>query len=64
MRVTVTLDDDLLPQARALTGIQECSALIERALKSLVQREAARRLTLLGGSAPGLARVPRRRPRR
>ena len=60
MRTTVTLDDDLLSQARNFTGIQENSALIQQALKSLVQREAARRLSLLGGSAPGLAPVPRR----
>lgn len=60
MRTTVTLDDELLSQARAYTGIQENSALIQQALKTLVQREAARRLALLGGSAPGLARVPRR----
>ncbi len=60
MRTTVTLDDDLMSQARTLTGIQENSALIQQALKSLVQREAARRLSLLAGSAPGLAPVPRR----
>ncbi|MEJ8856218.1 type II toxin-antitoxin system VapB family antitoxin [Variovorax robiniae] len=63
MRTTVTLDDDLLAQARTYTGIQENSALIQQALKSLVQREAARRLALLGGSAPGLASVPRRQAR-
>lgn len=60
MRTTVTLDDELLSQARSYTGIQENSALIQQALKTLVQREAARRLALLGGSAPGLTRAPRR----
>ncbi|MDM0079004.1 type II toxin-antitoxin system VapB family antitoxin [Variovorax sp. J31P179] len=60
MRTTVTLDDDLLAQARSFTGIQENSALIQQALKSLVQREAARRLSLLAGSAPDLKPVPRR----
>ncbi|PNG46962.1 MULTISPECIES: type II toxin-antitoxin system VapB family antitoxin [unclassified Variovorax] len=61
MRTTVTLDDELLSQARAFTGIQENSALLQQALKALVQREAARRLARLGGSAPGLRPAPRRR---
>lgn len=61
MRTTVTLDDELLSQARTFTGIQENSALIQQALKTLVQREAARRLARLGGSAPGLQAAPRRR---
>ena len=61
MRTTVTLDDELLSQARTFTGIQENSALIQQALKTLVQREAARRLARLGGSAPGLKAAPRRR---
>lgn len=61
MRTTVTLDDELLSQARTFTGIQENSALIQHALKSLVQREAARRLARLGGSAPHLEAAPRRR---
>lgn len=60
MRTTVTLDDELLSQARTFTGIQENSALIQQALKTLVQREAARRLARLGGSAPGLQAAPRR----
>jgi Arc/MetJ family transcription regulator len=60
MRTTVTLDDDLMSQARTFTGIQENSALIQQALKSLVEREAARRLALLGGSAPKLTQAPRR----
>ena len=60
MRTTVTLDDELLSQARTFTGIQENSALIQQALKTLVQREAARRLARLGGSEPGLQAAPRR----
>lgn len=60
MRTTVTLDDDLLAQARGFTGIQENSTLIQHALQALVQREAARRLARLGGSAPQLKAAPRR----
>ncbi|MBR8657857.1 type II toxin-antitoxin system VapB family antitoxin [Achromobacter sp. Marseille-Q0513] len=60
MRTTVTLDDDLLELARTYTGIQETSALMQRALTQLVQREAAKRLAKLGGSSPKLKTIPRR----
>jgi Arc/MetJ family transcription regulator len=61
MRTTLTLDDELLAQAKEYTGIKEKSALVNEALKSLVQREAARRLARLGGTMPGLKAPPRRR---
>jgi len=48
---------------RAYTGIREKSALIREALKTLVEREAARRLARLGGSQPDLKPIPRRRPK-
>ena len=44
MRATVTLDDELLELARAYTGIQATSALVQSALRQLVQKEAAKRL--------------------
>lgn len=61
MRTTVTLDDDLLEKARAYTGIQETSALVQQALINLVQKEAAKRLAKLSGSSPKLQPAPRRR---
>ena len=61
MRTTLTLDDELLAKAHAMTGISERSTLIHDGLRLLIQREAARRLALLGGSAPGLIAAPRRR---
>jgi hypothetical protein len=45
----------------AYTGITEKSALLREALKEMVEREAARRLALLGGSEPDLKMPPRRR---
>jgi len=60
MRTTVTLDDELINDAQELTGIRERSSLLREALKALVEREAARRLILLGGSDPH-AELPRRR---
>ena len=62
MRTTVALDDELLVQAQEYTGVKEKSALVNHALKALVEREAGRRLARLGGSMPGLKAPPRRRP--
>jgi Arc/MetJ family transcription regulator len=61
MRTTVTLDDELLKKAQEYTGIAEKSLLVNAALTALVQREAARRLARMGGSAPGLKAPQRRR---
>jgi Arc/MetJ family transcription regulator len=62
MRTTVTLDDELLKKAQGYTGIAEKSVLVNAALTALVQREAARRLARMGGTAPALKAPPRRRP--
>jgi Arc/MetJ family transcription regulator len=63
MRTTIALDDDLLAEAQACTGMKEKSVLIREALKALIAREAARRLARLGGSSPRLKVPPRRRPK-
>ena len=62
MRTTLAIDDDLLADAQALTGVKEKSALVREGLKALIQRESARRLALLGGTQPDLIVTPRRRP--
>lgn len=64
VRTTIALDDALLEEARAFTGLREKSALVREALKALIQRESARRLADLGGSEPRLIPVPRHRPRK
>ena len=61
MRATLALDDGLVAQAQALTGLREKSALVREALKALIERESARRLARLGGSEPTLQVAPRRR---
>jgi Arc/MetJ family transcription regulator len=61
VRTTIVLDDDLVAEAQELTGIKEKSALVHAALTAMIEREAARRLARLGGSAPDLRPVPRRR---
>jgi Arc/MetJ family transcription regulator len=63
MRTTVTLDDELVEKAMEYTGIDEKSALIRTALKTLIEVEASRRLARLGGTEPDLRPIPRRRPK-
>ncbi|HUF49653.1 MAG TPA: type II toxin-antitoxin system VapB family antitoxin [Longimicrobiales bacterium] len=63
MRTTINLDDDLIAEAQRLTGIRERTTLVHEGLRLLIEREAARRLARLGGSAPNLDVPPRRRSR-
>ncbi|MGA3373906.1 MAG: type II toxin-antitoxin system VapB family antitoxin [Terracidiphilus sp.] len=60
MRIGVTLDDDLLLIAREYTGLTKKSALVQEALKALIERESSRRLAALGGTMPELEAIPRR----
>ncbi len=61
MRTTLILNDELLEKARALTGVQEKTALVHEGLRALIARESARLLAALGGSEPALRPIPRRR---
>jgi Arc/MetJ family transcription regulator len=40
MQTTIIIDDELLHQARAFTGLTKKSALVREGLKALIQREA------------------------
>lgn len=55
----MTLDDDLIADASAYSGLDDKSKLINLALDSYVKRMAARRLIALGGTMPDLV-VPAR----
>ena len=61
MRATVALDDDLLRTAHEYTGVTERAELSREALKSLIAREAGRRLLALAGTAPNMEKVRRTR---
>lgn len=61
MRTTINIDDELLKKASEATGIKEKTALVRKALESLVTDAAYKRLATLGGSMKGLKRVPRTR---
>jgi Arc/MetJ family transcription regulator len=64
MRTTIALDDELVRKAQEYTGVKEKTALVREALTALVQREAARRLTAIGGLVPDFPDIPRRRTKR
>jgi metal-responsive CopG/Arc/MetJ family transcriptional regulator len=61
MRATVSLDDELLRTAEEYSGLTERATLIREALKSLIAREAGRRLLALAGTAPDIEEVRRLR---
>jgi Arc/MetJ family transcription regulator len=61
MRASITIDDELLNTAREYTGVTERAELIREALKSLIAREAGRRLLALAGTAPHIEDVRRLR---
>lgn len=61
MRITVTLDDELVKAVHDYSGIEERAAAIRFAIQRYVQWEASRRLALLGGTEPDIKPIPRRR---
>ena len=61
MGTDVVVDDNLLAEARRLTGLKETTDVMREALRALIERESARRLARLGGSEPDLREIPRRR---
>ncbi|HLL32211.1 MAG TPA: type II toxin-antitoxin system VapB family antitoxin [Allosphingosinicella sp.] len=54
-------DERLIEQAGEYLGIQDRAQIIREALRALIQREAARRLSKLGGTMPDFKAPPRRR---
>ncbi len=62
MRTTLNIDDALLNQASALTGIRQKTALVRLGLEALIARESSKRLAELEGTEKSLLPVPRRHP--
>lgn len=62
MRTTVTIDDTLYEQALEVAdpGMDKAD-LFREAIKTFVRVQAGKRLAALGGSAPEMSQVPRRR---
>lgn len=61
MRTTLILNEELYRKAAEMTGVKEKTALVHLGLKTLIAREAARRLAKLGGTQKQLNAVRRRR---
>ncbi|MCY1291998.1 Antitoxin VapB32 [compost metagenome] len=62
MRTTVTIDDALYEQALEVADPNmDKSDLFREAIKTFVRVQAAKRLAALGGAAPDMQDVPRRR---
>ena len=62
MRTTVTIDDELYARALELADpTMDKGDLFREAVKTFVRVQAAKRLAALGGAAPEMEDVPRRR---
>jgi len=61
MRTTLNIENKLIDNASALTGIKEKTALVKLGLEALIERESAKRLAKLGGTEKDLRKIPRRR---
>jgi hypothetical protein len=64
MRTTVTLDDDIYNRALALADPDMDKVdLFREAIKTFIRVQSGKRLAALGGKAPAMRAVPRRRHR-
>lgn len=62
MRTTLTIDDQLFAKAVSLAEPEiEKSELLRECVKAFIQHQSARRLAALGGQAPDIELVARRR---
>jgi hypothetical protein len=63
MRTTVTIEDDLYQKALDIAdpGMDK-SQVFREAMQVFVRVQAAKRLAALGGAAPGMKPIARRRP--
>jgi len=62
MRTTVTIDDDLYQEALELADPDMNKAdLFREAVRTFIRVQAAKRLAALGGAAPEMEDIPRRR---
>ncbi|MBV8656689.1 MAG: type II toxin-antitoxin system VapB family antitoxin [Burkholderiales bacterium] len=62
MRTTVTIDDDLYDKALELADpTMDKSDIFREAIRTFIRVQAAKRLAALGGSAPDMQDIPRRR---
>ena len=63
LRTTITIDDELYQRALDVAdpGMDKAN-LFREAMKLFVRIQSAKRLSALGGQAPTMKKIPRRRP--
>jgi Arc/MetJ family transcription regulator len=61
LKISIDIDDMLFQDAARFLGTSDHSAVINAALRALVECESPQRLGRLGGTDPNINRVPRRR---
>lgn len=61
MRISFSLDEKLLAEAKELTKIENTQQLIRHAVKAMASYEALKYLGSLAGTMPRLKVTPRRR---
>ncbi|RUR31812.1 type II toxin-antitoxin system VapB family antitoxin [Vreelandella nanhaiensis] len=59
MKITITIDDVLYAEALRIAELDEPSKLFEEALKTYLRVQAARRLAVMGGTAPDMPDISR-----
>jgi Arc/MetJ family transcription regulator len=65
VRATITVDDELYQQALAVADpAMDKADLFREAIRVFVRVQAAKRLSALGGKAPKMRNIERRRPSR
>jgi Arc/MetJ family transcription regulator len=63
MRTTITIDDELYRKALEVSDPGTDKAdLVREAMRVFVRVQSGKRLAAIGGAAPGMKDVPRRRP--
>ena len=63
MRTTITVEDALYEQALSVAGPgMDKAELLREALRTFIRVRAGQRLAALGGRAPAMKSVPRRKP--
>ena len=62
MRTTITIDDELIRKAVEVAepGMDKAE-IVREAMRVFVRVQSGRRLAALGGTAPGMGDIPRRR---
>jgi len=62
MKTTLNINDELMQRAKELSGINEKTSVVNKALQILIEVESQKRLLKLAGTERNIKKVRRRRP--